>query len=71
MATHSLSSDFSVPAITKVSIFLSNTPDLSQAVRVGGLTGTVGPQCWTFPVSPGAVWKWDVLWSEDLSVSMA
>ena len=71
MAALSLSADFSVPAIPRVSIFLSNTPDLSQAVRVGELTGTVGPQRWTFRVPPGAVWKWAVLWSEELSVGVA
>ena len=71
MAALSLSSDFSIPAIPKVSIFLSNTPDLSQAVKVGELTGTVGPQRWTFRVPPGAVWKWAVLWSEERSVGVA
>ena len=71
MAALSLSSDFSVPAIPKVSIFLSNTTDLSEAVKVGELTGTVGPQRWTFRVPPGAVWKWALLWSEELSVGVA
>ena len=71
MAALSLSSDFSLPAIPKVSIFLSNTPDLSQTIKVGELTGTVGPQRWTFRVPPGAVWKWAVLWSEELSVGVA
>ena len=71
VAALSLSSDFSIPAIPKVSIFLSNTPDLSQAIKVGELTGTVGPQRWTFRVPPGAVWKWAVLWSEELSVGVA
>ena len=71
MAALSLSSDFSIPAIPKVSIFLSNTPDLSQAIKVGELTGTAGPQRWTFRVPPGAVWKWAVLWSEERSVGVA
>lgn len=71
MAALSLSSDFSIPAIPKVSIFLSNTPDLSQAIKVGELTGAVGPQRWTFRVPPGTVWKWAVLWSEERSVGVA
>ena len=71
VAARSLSADFSVPAIPRVSIFLSNTPDLLQAVKVGELTGTVGPQRWTFRVPPGAVWKWALLWSEELSVGVA
>ena len=71
MAALSLSSDFSVPAIPKVSIFLSNTTDLSEAVKVGELTGTVGPQRWTFRVPLGAIWKWALLWSEELSVGVA
>jgi hypothetical protein len=71
MAALYLSSDLAVPAIPKVSIFLSNTPDLSQAVKVGELTGTVGPQRWTFRVPLGAVWRWAVLWSEELSVGVA
>ena len=54
MAALYLSSDFAVPAIPKVSIFLSNTPDLSQAVKVGELTGTVGPQRCTCRVPAGS-----------------
>ena len=71
MAALSLSSDFSIPTIPMVSIFLSNTPDLSEAVKVGELTGNAGPQRWTFRVPPGAVWKWAVLWSEERSVGVA
>jgi hypothetical protein len=39
MAALYLNSDFAAPTIPKVSIFLGNTPDLSQAVTVGGAHG--------------------------------
>jgi hypothetical protein len=70
-AALSLSSDFSVPAVPRVSIFLSNSADLAQAVKVGALGSPTGPQRWTFRVPRGAVWGWAVLWSEELRVGVA
>ena len=70
-AALSLSPDFSVPAVPRVSIFLSNSPDLSQAVKVGRLGAPTGAQRWTFRVPRGAVWSWAVLWSEELGVGVA
>ncbi|MSR37194.1 MAG: hypothetical protein EXR95_11235, partial [Gemmatimonadetes bacterium] len=49
-AALSLSSDFSAPASLRMAIFLSNTPDLSNAIKVGELTNPVGAQRWTFRV---------------------
>ena len=70
-AALSLSPDFSVPAVPRVSIFLSNSPDLTRAVKVGELGAPTGAHRWTFRVPRGAVWTWVVLWSEELGVVVA
>ena len=70
-AALSLSSDFAVRAVPRVSIFLSNTPDLAEAVKVAELPGTSGAMRWTFRVPRGAVWRWVVLWSEEGRVQVA
>jgi hypothetical protein len=70
-AALSLSPDFTLPAVPRVSIFLSNSPDLGSAVKVGELKAPTGAQRWTFKVPRGAVWTWAVLWSEELGVGVA
>ena len=71
MAALTLSADFTVPDVPRVSIFLSNSPDLELAVKVGELQTRTGAQRWTFRVPRGAVWSWTVLWSEELWVGVA
>jgi hypothetical protein len=70
-AALSLSTDFRLPSVPGVSIFLSNSPDIGQAVKVAALQSTSGGQRWTFRVPRGAVWAWAVLWSEELGVPVA
>ena len=70
-AALSLSDNFSIPAVPGVAIFLSDSPDLERAVKVGDLEAPSGAQRWTFSVPRGAVWRWVVLWSEELSVGVA
>ena len=70
-AALSLSPDFAVPDVPRVSIFLSHSPELTQAVKVAELRASRGAQRWTFKVPRGAVWSWAVLWSEELRVSVA
>ena len=70
MAALTLSADFTVPDVPRVSIFLSNSPDLELAVKVGELQTRTGAQRWTFRVPRGAVWSWTVLWSEELWVEV-
>jgi hypothetical protein len=70
-AALSLSPDFTVQPVPRVSVFLSNSPDLAQAVKVAELGSPTGAQRWTFRVPRGAVWSWVVLWSEELRVGVA
>jgi hypothetical protein len=70
-AALSLSPDFTVPPVPRLSVFLSNSPDLTQAVKVAPLGSPTGAQRWTFRVPRGAVWSWVVLWSEELRVVVA
>jgi hypothetical protein len=70
-AALSLSADFAIPKVPRVSVFLSNSPDLTQAVKVAPLQSSAGAQRWTFKVPRGAVWTWAVLWSEELGVGIA
>lgn len=70
-AALSLSEDFDSPPVPRVSVFLSNTPDLGRAVKVGELGGAAGARRWTFRVPRGAVWSWVLLWSEQLRVGLA
>jgi hypothetical protein len=71
LASLALSADFRIPAVPEVSVFLSNTPDLREAVKVAELGSDRGAQRWTFRMPRGAVWSWVVLWSEELGVAVA
>ena len=70
-AALTLSPDFALPDVPGVSIFLSHSPDLREAVKVAALRTATGAQRWTFKVPRGAVWTWVVLWSEELRVGVA
>ena len=70
-AALAFSADFTVPAVPKIVVLLSNTDGLDQAVRVGDLKANSGAQRWTFRVPRGAVWRSTVLWSEELGVEVA
>jgi hypothetical protein len=70
-AALSLSADFRVPDVPRMSIFLSNQPDVAEAVKVGELKAPTGAQRWTFRVPRGAVWRWAVIWSEEVRVGVA
>jgi hypothetical protein len=70
-AALSLSTDFAIPAVPRVSIFLTDTGRLADAVKVGELTAASGAQRWTFMVPRGAVWRYALLWSEELWVEVS
>ena len=71
VAALSFDASFSVPEVPRVWVFLSDDGRIQSGVRVGALASPAGAQRWTFRVPRGAVWRWAVLWSEELRVDVA
>ena len=43
---------------------------MEDAVKVGEITVLSGAQRWTFAVPRGAVWRYALLWSEELWIEV-
>lgn len=66
-----LDAAFSTPPVPGRAVFLSNTVELGDAVRVAALDVETGPARWTFRMPRGAVWRYVLVWSEELGVAVA
>ena len=69
-AALTLSATFSAPDVPRLAIFLSDTGRMEDAVKVGEITVLSGAQRWTFAVPRGAVWRYALLWSEELWIEV-
>ncbi|MBW3534846.1 MAG: hypothetical protein KY453_06450 [Gemmatimonadetes bacterium] len=63
-------SELSIPPVPGTAVFLSNEPDLAGAVRVGDLAPGLTSARWTFRMPRGAVWRYVLVWSEELGVGV-
>ena len=66
-----LGADFSTPDLPGRAVYLANDEGLGDAVRVGSLDAETGPVRWTFRMPRGAVWRFVLVYSEGLGVSVA